>query len=95
MHVHSLFTCLPKEEAAPLCRERLEGAKQKMGLSQEALLQEQHDAHQMQLQAREETEAAEQALQAVAVLLHQLAPQGDLATAALALRQVNPVNHHT
>ena len=35
-----------------LCRERLEGAKEEVGLSQEALLQEQQLTHQLQQQAR-------------------------------------------
>lgn len=33
-------------------RERLEGAKEEVGLSKEALLQEQHLTHQLQCQAR-------------------------------------------
>ncbi|DBA74326.1 TPA: hypothetical protein ACH3X1_011100 [Trebouxia sp. C0004] len=67
-------------------RERLEGAKEEVGLSQEALLQEQHFIHHLQRQAREDIASADQAVRAVANLLHQVAPDG-VRAAALGLRQ--------
>ncbi|KAL0021940.1 hypothetical protein WJX79_009419 [Trebouxia sp. C0005] len=68
-------------------RERLEGAKEEVGLSQEALLHEQQLTHGLQRQAREDIASADEAVGAVAQLLHQLAPDGDVHAAALALRQ--------